>query len=1299
MKILIYDSAYYSAEHDYEGRYVIWAIESGTGIPVCLNVVGYHAEAWLELPVTARGHKIDWSCEIVDPEVRRDLGLCDPTISRLLRKKVEGILAMGVGSDPRGSVTYERRFKMIGYRETRSHYFHVKCEKREALDDAIKSTKISLKDEFSGAEPVWRETEIDAVTKMFVCSGWDRSGWLEIPDDSAYERIKEPPTEVNCSKITRPLCWIDERSKVRPVKHLYLDWTSIATVPESARPLASSASPVGLYFDFEALSGKLHGFPKELSPSDPVYMASVVCATLGSDKSTWRKYCVVLGEPDVSRLAGVKVVSVTSEEDLYMQFGQIFIDENPDFISGYNIHGFDLKYMETRLATWGLKFPNISRLPGKVSEFDFLRGPRGARYTNIKCPGRIVVDLFLYLTKNVSRQELQSFSLKNVTKFYMKDEPQKIELGYIEQFRLYFRYLIGAPDGPEGLGKIAEYCVRDSEVLPRLFDICGVWKTSIQFSNVLGSTIQTIAVAGLVEKLCPFLFKNVRDSETVMEINPDVGNVHFEGGHVQLTTKGLHRNVTIGDFSSLYPSLMISLNLCWSTRVPENDTLRVMNQYGDDGYRITDLKYQVKETRPPAQLPEAESEYGDSDDNNDIGRDPDDSGSESDISDAEGEVEAEKQIESSKVESAIRKAKIAMTPKENFTDRQVKIMYVSSKIKLGIIPKALIKLLAERKHIRKVIIPALKKDLKLAISSGDTSAINALSQAIDDADKRQNVTKLCANSIYGIMGANAPYADPFVGMTTTTEGRLAINKTTDVILSADGARSHIYTDTDSSMVKDPSFAMFNTDILLNEITLRIEDLGIDPATLPKWTLDGHTSYSEMLGEMVEELREIRRKCAIPSIMAELDKLIANGGFHINLDLPRWVLESKLGYRDILKQWAAERTLIERSCVIPMIEQKAKGICDLVNKYRDDANKPLFGSPMSFEYEAFVVCGLFLAKKFYAAVIIDEEGKIKIKQRGVPLRRGDYPAIVKKIYGDVLFGLLRGKGVYAVMRMLVDHVRRILLGADFTFEECAISSDFKSITDYKQPTCKMAILAKCAAEAGVPLQNNTRIDYVMLAPPNQQCGMDSILTSTKSNSTLLSTREMISVGAGIIDRDHYFKVLISHIDKMMGCVIEQVFIYVLVPEIAINYVFPGFILDRNVSLKELAVPLRIRRHSCQNVIPEHFTSAGKLILPAKCDKLMTVHVGGTGEGGLHHEMAGILPISHCCIKCAKAAPKGSVPLVSMSYSEWDMSQPMTSFKNIYQAILRTCPQQQLKIIRERAMNFFSYVIESEYKHIS
>jgi hypothetical protein len=208
MKCLIYDSANYSKEGSYGERAVLWTIETDNG-PVAVNIVGFCAEAWLELPATANMQEVDW--------------MGDDVITQRIRRKIESILAEGIESYPCAEVDFKQRFKLIGYHEKPNCYFRVRCEKRCNLDAFMAAVKAPLTERFNGMAPVWRETEIDLMTKMFIVKGWERSGWIELPED--YKMIDAPLENVDSTTVTEPMMWIDRTSETRPVNTFICNMT------------------------------------------------------------------------------------------------------------------------------------------------------------------------------------------------------------------------------------------------------------------------------------------------------------------------------------------------------------------------------------------------------------------------------------------------------------------------------------------------------------------------------------------------------------------------------------------------------------------------------------------------------------------------------------------------------------------------------------------------------------------------------------------------------------------------------------------------------------------------------------------------------------------------------------------------------------------------------------------------------------------------------------------------------------------------------------------------------------------
>ena len=1194
MFVQVFDSAGYSPEGEFGPRTVLWGIDGETQTPVCINVAGHPAEAYLELPTTAKGMKINWNEKVGIPAI--------------MKKKIVDTISTSCLNPSLASVEYVPQFKMFGYCDTKHAFMHVKCEKREDLEATIKASEKELANLFSGATPVWRETEIDATTKMFVRLSWKRSGWFKLP--AQYKPIAEPLFQVNIDTVTEPLEWTCHRSKSRPTKHVYLHWQDIVPIEASELPRKCKASPLIMYFDIETMRGVLKGFPNALLPSDVIYLCSVVLSHVGSGKV--RKICICLGIPKVPLDNEIEIICVQTEAELIDKFVEIAVEANPDVISGFNIHRFDLKYMEERVASMGRIFGDMSRLPGKVSQLDLLRGPRGMRYTNIKCPGRIVLDLYIYLVNNTSRQEVGSFSLKNVAKYYLRsDKLQKIDLSYDEQFVMYLKYLCGYPEGPSDLYKLVEYCVQDSAVLPALFDNRGVWNTLVQASNILGATMQTVAVAGQVEKLTPFLYNHVKRRETVMEVRPDKIKYKFEGGYVHLSRPGLHENLVIGDFASLYPSIMIYFNMCWSTRVLEEETLEFQQSHSSEEYHVTTASYSTPEggTVKPNVAAEPNSD-DDTDELNEAGK-----GSAGDLTESDEDEEIAETIPAISLSekdlaTTIRKGKKAMAKPEDDNVHNVSVMWVRPTVKMGILPEAVKILLDERARIRKVVMKQLKKQLDIAEADNDTDEIAHIEQLLDDADKQQMALKTAANSIYGLMGAISNYSDPFVGMSITAEGRRLIQLSTDKIIEQSPTeRYHVYSDTDSSMVVDQAFKRMHVRPLRETISFKIEDCGIDP------------------GSLFDEVRQT--------------------------------------LRELFETWCKERTDIERQCVIPIVSRKCTEMCSVPDK------SGIYGKPMKFEFEAFVVVGMWFKKKFYIARVLDEEGHIKLKQRGIPLRRGDYPQIMKKIYGDACFGLLDGISFSNVLRKVFAAVRKILIGPELTFEECMTSHDFKSITEFKSSSCKMAVMAKNAEKMGMPIPEYSRVDCIMAAPPNHTLARDSIVINHSGKSENAATRDMIATTHMHPDRDHYFMICVSHIDTLFKCAASEqkdVFYFLDASKVA----------HLGVSPEMASVPLRVEYKKCPG-----------------CGGAMSHWIGGTGQPGMFHTMKGPLPLVYGCVPCARSSPVGSASLQSLSAFIWKFNEPMTSFEAIYAKLLNANMGATLEQVRYTALSLADIAISAIY----
>jgi DNA polymerase elongation subunit (family B) len=1128
--VLVYDSAAHSARAGWPESRVMWGLENGTSRPVALHLGGVMYEMLLRLPEADAGVTAEeWGGPRGDA-VRQALGALVPC-----------------------QADFRQMRRMHGY-ESKKWYVRVRTDTREALDLLKKrSADDPLVQEFAAGPPKWLETNVDPMTKASVTLGWKRAGWFRIkgeaggsggaPEPEGVEAVggqefSDPPR-------ARPVArghWTD-RDLGREPYHLYVGHGDLESLDDQeAGSLGLHADPRLCAIDIETHRHDLQGFPNPHEVRDITYLVSLVCSGGGRPPT---RHCVCVGDPDRGRLAGVRVHAVGSEPEAYRVLGAVLREEDPDVLTGYNIHNYDLSYIETRLALLGLRLPNISRLPAKPSSFCALRGPRGARYTSIDAPGRLVLDAYLYILRNASREDT-GLSLAKVSERYLKkappapralwcwgrggegwmaasqphetalaDEAQHVETGagleeagrralarggahprvdvrgggaagkalaaalgrdpppgttevlyegaavwraggdegdlakialsYREQFALYAAYRNGLDPLGTGLGRVAEYCMRDSDIIPALFGNRAIWSACLQFSSILGCPPQSVATGGQVERLTPLIYRYFRQAGFVFERNPmlDEGKVSFEGGLVELSARGRAQNALIGDFSSLYPSIIEDNNFCLSTRLRPEDA-GAFAALGEGGYSLITPSFVLADAGADAGGGGADG-WAESECGSEAGEDggPD-------------EAEAPDAAELAK---SLRKAKRAAeeAAKPRTTTQTPDVCYVRAGVQDGVFPRILRNLKAERAHQRKVVKRQHEAAAAEAAAAGDEAGAARQRQLAMDADLRQGAIKVAANSIYGACGSSADFACPFLGMCVTHVGRRCIREATECMRAMPEVGEHIYTDTDSSMLTLRGFGPVDLCAHLYEYGER----GPDPA----WARD-------------------------PELPAFVYAAAA-----------RTWREWWGGARRIGINWM--RTVVNPTCV---------EVCRRVDR------AGIYGERMEFAYEAWIARGIFVSRKFYGMVGTDEDGEPFMKLRGIMLRRADYCDAVKGIYAKVFKGVLYGRPEGEVVAALYDELEAFLVGPEPSFARLQTRTDFKRITDYKDGTAKMAVMARHAEEMGTPLPEYSAVYYVLIRDPGASAVAPRMMTEA-----------MLAAGwagglAVDVDRAHYVKIL-------------------------------------------------------------------------------------------------------------------------------------------------------------------------------
>ena len=360
------------------------------------------------------------------------------------------------------------------------------------------------------------------------------------------------------------------------------EWVSSQESPlidvDSLSPLQHEANAPLRYmaFDIECLPD--HGeMPKaEISPVILISMAF-------EPEHKGQKDLVLIGKNVDCPRSDVQICQ--DEYDLISSFASILRDYDPDIIAGYNSNEFDFPYLLERA-----KQLSVDMRTGRDGSSCYQR--KIVNSTNISITGRVAVDLLPIIRSSYS---LKQYTLRNAAAELLKMKKYDVDPKEIEALWA---------EGGEGLRRFVSYSRRDAVLAMRLLLNLRLMDKYIALSRASGALLQDIVnggQSGMVENL---LLRRFRERNRVVSPKPDteVANeryfekpqnyslnlfnnsgaevsdeMHVEndesddlkGGAVLVPEKGLLEDLVILDYKSLYPTIMMAHNLCYSTAVTD----------------------------------------------------------------------------------------------------------------------------------------------------------------------------------------------------------------------------------------------------------------------------------------------------------------------------------------------------------------------------------------------------------------------------------------------------------------------------------------------------------------------------------------------------------------------------------------------------------------------------------------------------------------------------------------------------------------------------------------------------------
>ena len=277
-------------------------------------------------------------------------------------------------------------------------------------------------------------------------------------------------------------------------------------------------------------------------------------------------------------------------------------------------------------------------------------------------------------------------------------------------------------EGPASRAIIAKYCIQDCNLVHYLFNKVDVVTDLVEMAKLCSVPMSFLIFRGQGIKLTSYVAKKCREKGVLMPcINKGSKDDGYEGAIVLDPKCGLYLDdpVCVGDFASLYPSSMLSENLCPSSKVwtkihdlAGNLVLETGEKDSDGNYIFDNLSdYEYVDIR----------------------------------FDTYRYVRKNPKAKAEKIKSGYKLCR--------FAQPQIK----DGQEEKAIMPSILQELLKARKDTRKLMPQTTDEFMK-----------NVL-------DKRQLAYKVTANSLYGQLGAKtSTFYEPDIAASTTATGRLLL---------------------------------------------------------------------------------------------------------------------------------------------------------------------------------------------------------------------------------------------------------------------------------------------------------------------------------------------------------------------------------------------------------------------------------------------------------------------------------------------------------------------------------------------
>ena len=291
---------------------------------------------------------------------------------------------------------------------------------------------------------------------------------------------------------------------------------------------------------------------KEKSPQLRLLSFSMICYSREGSPKAYRNPVIILST--ITNTGETREFLASEGEDdkvLLQRFHDYIVDFDPDVVAGYGTNSQDWSYLKERYQQLHLKL-DIDRT---------CREPHTSVYGHVSLSGIINLDLADFMDEfpEVKVKTLQNFA-DHLGVMKLKNRLLIEDVDFADYW-----------DNKKKRQELISYSDENTRCVCGIADL--LLDFGMQLSNLVGLPLDQVMTAAAGFRVEWFIIRRTSKIGELVPKRVDQPYRPYAGGIVLKPTPGLHEDIAVLDFKSMYPNIMITYNLSPDTYIAPKDPI------------------------------------------------------------------------------------------------------------------------------------------------------------------------------------------------------------------------------------------------------------------------------------------------------------------------------------------------------------------------------------------------------------------------------------------------------------------------------------------------------------------------------------------------------------------------------------------------------------------------------------------------------------------------------------------------------------------------------------------------------